>query len=309
MKIIWFQAFLAVVRCRRFSDAAEEMYTSQANVSKYISLLEKELGVTLFDRSTRTAQLTDDGKAILPYAEKIVETFSALQDAISLNKSEESASISIASVPIIHLYNLPGILVEFNRAHPCIHLEMMETDMNGVLQCLEKEKNAIGILRTCALQMLPETEKWHKSPFIYDELVLLCNRKNPLAGAGEISLSDCLDEKLIILSTGFDEYRLLLMDYGIPANRFAPKIKCASVSTLKNYVENDLGVSLITRGMAKKICDNKTLIIRRLAEKPRFPLSIVTRKNAFTPEASILIQQMIDACRDIDEETNADGPI
>lgn len=306
MKIIWLQAFLAVVRCGRFSDAAEEMYTSQANVSKYIGQLEKELGVTLFDRSTRTAGLTDDGSAILPYAQKIVENYSELQESIARKKTENSTSIYIASVPIIHLYNLPGVLVEFNRAHPHIHLEMVETNMNGVLQCLEKEKNAIGILRSCALQMLPENETWHKSPFIYDELVLLCNRDHPLASARDISLSDCLDEKLIILSTGSDEYRLLLMDYGIPANRFTPAIKCAGVATLKNYIENDMGVSLITKGMAGKICDNGSLRIRHFVEKPRFPLSIVTRKNAFIPEASILIQKMISMSRGMNLEAGGE---
>ena len=299
MKIIWFQAFLAVVKYNSFSDAAEEMYTSQANISKYIGSLEKELDVVLFDRSTRNAKLTDEGKTILPYAEKIVESLSGLQQCIADKKSEKETTISISSVPIIHLYNLPSILVGFSQKHPDVHLEMVETDMNGVLQCLEKEENAIGILRTCALQMLPKTEKWRESPFISDELVLLCNKDNPLASAQNLSLSDCLDEKLIILSTGFNEYRLLLMDYGIPSNRFTPTIKCASVSTLKNYIENDLGVSLITSGMAKKICDNDNLVIRHLVEKPAFSLSIVTRTNTITPIASSLIRQMIDASNDI----------
>ena len=299
MKIIWFQAFLAVVKYNSFSDAAEEMYTSQANISKYIGALEKELDVVLFDRSTRNAKLTDEGKTILPYAEKIVESLSGLQQCIADKKSEKETTISISSVPIIHLYNLPSILVGFSQKHPDVHLEMVETDMNGVLQCLEKEENAIGILRTCALQMLPKTEKWRESPFISDELVLLCNKDNPLASAQNLSLSDCLDEKLIILSTGFNEYRLLLMDYGIPSNRFTPTIKCASVSTLKNYIENDLGVSLITSGMAKKICDNDNLVIRHLVEKPAFSLSIVTRTNTITPIASSLIRQMIDASNDI----------
>ena len=83
MKIVWLQAFWATVKYNSFSSAAEKMNTSQANISKYIGALEKDLGMVLFDRSIRNAKLTDDGKAILPYVEKIIEDYSELQNVLS----------------------------------------------------------------------------------------------------------------------------------------------------------------------------------------------------------------------------------
>jgi DNA-binding transcriptional LysR family regulator len=65
------QYFISIVEAGSFSAAADELYISQSLLSKQIMALEKELGVTLFDRSKRKISLTDAGEAFLKHARKL----------------------------------------------------------------------------------------------------------------------------------------------------------------------------------------------------------------------------------------------
>ena len=69
MQILKIKSFIAVVVSESFSDAAEMLYTTQASVSKHVLSLERELGVTLFDRSKRKVKLTESGHIFLHYAQ------------------------------------------------------------------------------------------------------------------------------------------------------------------------------------------------------------------------------------------------
>lgn len=292
MKLIWFQAFTSVVSCGSFLAASEELYTSQANISKYISLLEKELDVVLFDRRSRHATLTDAGKKVFQYADRMVKEYRALQHFISEKDNKKTSNIKIVSVPIVHLYGLAESLMDYAKSGSDVQLEMTETDLNGVLYALENEENTIGILRSCALQLLPSSNQWHSAPFIYDELVLLCHRDHPLSALDSVSLVDCINENLLVLNTASLEYKLVLMSYGIPAERYTPSIKCGSFVTLRKYVESNIGVSMLTRSMATQLCNEGNLVMRDFIEKPTFSLTIVAKDRALLESMSSLLQAM-----------------
>src|ERR1700676_5768303 len=72
MELSQLEVFLAVAREHRFSRAAEKLYRTQSAVSQTIRKLEDELGEALFDRSSREGVLTDAGKVMLEYAEKMI---------------------------------------------------------------------------------------------------------------------------------------------------------------------------------------------------------------------------------------------
>ena len=73
MDIQYFSEFIKLVEIGNFMEAADELFISQSTLSKHINALEKELEVSLFDRTTRRVKLTQAGRALLPYAVKIVQ--------------------------------------------------------------------------------------------------------------------------------------------------------------------------------------------------------------------------------------------
>lgn len=295
MKIVWLQAFIAVAKFGSFSVAADELYISQSSMSKHIRMLEDELGVSLFERSTRSVVLSPAGRAIYNRACVIVSEYEALEKELGSFCTAAGRSIKIAAVPIMHLYDLSGVLVDFRRLYPNVDIEMFETDMLGVIRNLESSQNTVGIMRQCSLRLLSRSISWHTAPFIEDELICLCSTRHPFASADSVSISDCLNARMVVLSSGFNEYRLVLEDYGISPSRFQPIIKCASVSTLENYVANDLGVSMVTAGMAQRIGRNPSLARVEFAEHPKFSLSIVAQASSVTEDAAMLIKMMTES--------------
>lgn len=81
MEVQYVREFLTLVKYGNYLAAADELFISQSTLSKHIFALEKELGLSLLNRTTRKVQLNQYGAAFLPYAQKMVEA-----DSVSCNK-------------------------------------------------------------------------------------------------------------------------------------------------------------------------------------------------------------------------------
>lgn len=77
VKVETLEEFLAVVKCRSFSQAARALYLSQSTVSSHIALMEKELGFEVIDRSRQPLMLTPAGAVFAEYAQTTVDAYRA----------------------------------------------------------------------------------------------------------------------------------------------------------------------------------------------------------------------------------------
>src|SRR6516164_9935235 len=91
------EVFLAVARERRFSRAAEKLFRTQSAVSQTIRKLEEELGEALFDRSSREGVLTDAGKTLKEYAEKLLNLRNDAQEALAELRQVQKGKLAIAA--------------------------------------------------------------------------------------------------------------------------------------------------------------------------------------------------------------------
>src|SRR5260370_12579796 len=82
MDLAQIEVFLRVARERRFSRAAEKLFRTQSAVSQTIRKLELEIGEPLFDRSSREGLLTDAGRVLQEYAEKLLNLRQDAQAAL-----------------------------------------------------------------------------------------------------------------------------------------------------------------------------------------------------------------------------------
>ena len=102
--------FLAVIRAGGFSKAARELGVTQPAVSQNISALEKELGVTLFERSRFSVSLTPEGRIFMDYATRIDALYDEVSAVFSPAMRPKEQPVGIATTDFIATHILPSVL-------------------------------------------------------------------------------------------------------------------------------------------------------------------------------------------------------
>lgn len=127
---IW-EAFYGVAKHGNFSKASLALRIPVSQLSKRVSKLESQLGVRLFQRSTRAVSLTDEGKALLPRVSAVLEDLSSIESQFEDQKSL-SGTVRVTCIPFVAERLLIPVLEDFMRTNPDIHVELdlSETILN-----------------------------------------------------------------------------------------------------------------------------------------------------------------------------------
>src|SRR5207244_4166249 len=121
MDISQLEVFLAVAREGGFSRAADKLYRTQSAVSQAVRKLETEIGEPLFDRSSREGRLTDAGRVLQEYAERLLNLRENAKEALTELRELHTGNLVIGSNELTALYLL-RVLAEFGRLHPAIRV-------------------------------------------------------------------------------------------------------------------------------------------------------------------------------------------
>src|SRR5579862_6405695 len=123
MDISSLRVFLAVAQERSFSRAAGKVHLTQPAVSQTVRRLERDLGEELFDRSSKSGSLTDAGKMLRNYAERLVrlaeETESAMRELRDLRRGRVLVGANEAAV-----HTLLPLIGRFRQRHPAIAIDV-----------------------------------------------------------------------------------------------------------------------------------------------------------------------------------------
>ncbi|CAN5117916.1 LysR family transcriptional regulator [soil metagenome] len=119
--------FVRVAECGSFSAVARESMTNQVTVGRRINMLEDQFRVTLFRRSTRSIALTEEGRAFLGHAQRILREVDALETAIHGHESTHGGHVRIGTTNMFGVH-LARSLPAFHRRHPGITVEMILSD-------------------------------------------------------------------------------------------------------------------------------------------------------------------------------------
>src|SRR6266480_7083861 len=112
------QMFHAVATRKSFSAAALELSYTQSSVSEGVAALERELGVTLLDRSSRPVRITPAGEMVLVHAEALLGQAAAIEDELVALASGDAGRLRLAGFYTAWSTFLPGAVAGFARAHP-----------------------------------------------------------------------------------------------------------------------------------------------------------------------------------------------
>lgn len=139
------QAFLAICHYGSFAAAAECVHLSPSGVSMLVKELERQLGVRLFERTTRAVVLTDAGRVLQPYAEKVVAELRQLGVALQGSSSAVRSSLTVAATPVIATSLLPKVVAAFARQHPDVRIQVMDGSLDSVRSAVLDGRANMGI--------------------------------------------------------------------------------------------------------------------------------------------------------------------
>ncbi|HBY06777.1 MAG TPA: hypothetical protein DEH22_02970 [Chloroflexi bacterium] len=205
MEIRQVQYFLAIVATGSFSAAADNQYISQSSLSKKVIALEKELGVTLFDRSNRKVTLTEAGEAFVIHARRINEAYKAMAIDLDGYKSAED-SFSIAAIPVLTQYGITRYIDQFREVYSDIRFSLDEIDGLNILPALEERRFDLAFTRHNYL----DGEKFANIEISKDKLLAVVSKKNRHAAESSLSIEELSGDNFILFDRVTDLHKLIL---------------------------------------------------------------------------------------------------
>jgi DNA-binding transcriptional LysR family regulator len=119
---LW-ETFAAVADMKSFAKAGRRLHMGAPTVTKRISLLENQLGVRLFNRTTRVVSLTQDGERLLPEAKQLLDTANEVERRASDAKNLEGL-VRVTCLPVVGFRWLGPQVVSFQKKHPKIQFQL-----------------------------------------------------------------------------------------------------------------------------------------------------------------------------------------
>ncbi|WP_113447736.1 LysR family transcriptional regulator [Rhizobium cremeum] len=120
-----FRIFLAVAREGTLGAGARRLGLTQPTMGRRLKALEAALGTVLFQRTTDGFVLTDEGRLLLPHAERMEEEAIAVERGLAGSRNELDGLIRISSSDWFGVHVLSPLLAEFSRRHPKVVIELL----------------------------------------------------------------------------------------------------------------------------------------------------------------------------------------
>jgi DNA-binding transcriptional LysR family regulator len=201
MEISQLEVFLAVAREGGFSRAAEKLYRTQSAVSQAIRKLEVEIGEPLFDRSTRDGLMTDAGRVLQEYAERLLNLRENAREALAELRELQKGKLVVGANEFTALYLL-RVLAEFRRLHPAIRIVVQRSLGSQIPDDVRRHNCEFGVLTYD-----PQDPELASVVVYSDELIFVVPPQHPLARESKVSIRQLGAESFVahIVSSPYRE--------------------------------------------------------------------------------------------------------
>ena len=253
MNLDHLKVFYVAATKKNFSETAKIMHLSQPTVSLQIQQLESTLNVKLFERTTKSIKLTDFGKVLFDYAEKILHLVDQAKKELYLLSESIHGELNVGASLTTGEYILPYLLGSFAKAYPKINLLMKTYNSHQIIQQLENEEIHIGFIEAPI-----EHEHLYQYPFLTDELVVISSVSDPpplLKNKKFITANELFSLPIILREPGSGTRQVMedrLRENQLDPTKLNVVLELGSTESIKATVESGLGISVISESSIQK---------------------------------------------------------
>lgn len=280
------EAFVNVVKYKKFSRAADASFLTQPTISTHINNLEKELNAVLLNRQGREITMTKQGEAFYSYATNILNLREQAVLSVQGMKREVEGVIEIQTSSIPGQYYVPTLLGEFRSRYPGVKIFLEQSDSRNVMDNIINQKGEIGFTGTKLSNNLVYEE------IFTDDMILITPNKGKFAKmeTDTVHVQEIVGESFILREDGsgtkkeFEKAEI----QGISILKMVNVIAhMNNTEAIKNAVISGLGISVLSACAARDLKNNDQLKCFKIAglSKKRHFYMVRNRTYCLSPAA------------------------
>ncbi len=245
MDINKLKVFVIAAETQNFSETAQRLHVTQPTVSKYIRDLESELSIRLFERSATGISLTEAGKAIQPWAQKLLGECRKFEDLASSLDDEVTGKLRIACTTAAGKYILPQLGARFRKLHPHVQISVLSCTQEDALDRILDEDADLSVVSSETRLERIETQN-----FFVDQIIMIVPASHPFAQRTSIEPSEILEEPVIIREPTSGTRRAVLAElsaHDITLEDLNVLLEVGNAEAIVAAVGAGLGISFVSR--------------------------------------------------------------
>ena len=277
------QVFHTVARLLSFTKAAETLHMTQPAVTFQVRQLEEHFNTRLFDRTHNRISLTDAGKRVFEYSDRIFELYNEMESAVREMTGDVSGILMIGASTTIAEYMLPALLGDFKKKYPDVNLQLKVSNSDGIVHMVENNVIDLGVVESPVLNKNLVVEVCR-----VDQLVAVVSPNHPLASREAVTINELLEYPYICREEGSGTREVIseyMTEQGIHNGQVHLTMELGSPESIKGAVEAGMGVSIISSATVQKELKLGTLVPLTLVPALERPFSFVHQKQKFRHRA------------------------
>ena len=280
------RAFSLVSHHGSYSKAADALSMTQGALSHLINELERQVGFKVFERTTRTLALTEEGTQYLRQAEKVLDEMQKLDEVGTQLLLQRRSQFLLGSTAALIASELPSILHDFSVAYPAIRVELKDYQPDDLVEAVNQHEVdlAIGPRRG----HLPDTVQ--ENHLFSTPTMLVVSRDHPFAKFRRVRWKQLHGQTLIFQhkrsviqlreDTGFD----------FSANRV---IELSQLHSILSVVEATEGVTIVARYALRYLSVHKVVAIPLVEPEVEMHVGVYRKAGYALPDSARIFESFI----------------
>ena len=248
MELRQLATFVAVAEEGSFTRAADRLHVVQSAVSAGVRKLEKELGTTLFDRSTHTVRLSDAGGALLPEARATLAAAQAARDAVDEARGGLRGTVVLGTMQAqgMRAIDLAGVLARFRAEHPAVKVTIRHSGgSREIARDVLEGRLDLAVLALpgdgpAGLELIPVAR---------EPIMLAVPSGHPLAANAGVELGALRDEILVDLPPGWGVRMAVDRAFAAAGVTRTVTYEVNDTATMVEFIRTGLAIGMLPRSL------------------------------------------------------------
>ncbi|AQV99149.1 LysR family transcriptional regulator (plasmid) [Cupriavidus necator] len=296
MRLRTLRYFAILAEELHYGRAARRLSITQPPLSASIKVLEEELGVQLFARTSREVHLTAAGEAYYAEVKKVLEGMVRAERAAKTADQGATGNLNIGFGASLIYRGILNIINEFSLKFPRVDVELIETPQLELLEKLQEKQLDVGFTNTPSIP-----DSLCSLPLPDDEFAVCLSIKHPLAYEAEIDIETLANEKFVMFDHDIGPLNYQTISSIFHQAGVHPRLahRARGWLTMMAMVAGGCGLALLPLSMARVGMDGvrfvplsraRTLAVAKMVWNPENCGALI---ESFTAFAGTMLSHMI----------------